>query len=159
MKKLIIAVWREKKKMMTLKDKMGCPCKQCRGKDYDIDALLLELLSKLEDELAKTNKTMNINSGLRCLQYNNEVGGVPNSPHVSGMAADIVVPGMDLLDLARLCLKIGFKRIGIYPNHIHVDVATPKPSKFWYVKRYGDAIIYSKNINDLEEFINQVIRR
>jgi hypothetical protein len=84
---------------------------------------------------------------------------VPNSPHVSGMAADIVVPGMDLLDLARLCLKIGFKRIGIYPNHIHVDVATPKPSKFWYVKRYGDAIIYSKNINDLEEFINQVIRR
>jgi len=141
---------------MTIKDKMKCPCKNCVDKPYNIDGLFLELLEQLEMKVAERGMTVIYLSGLRCPVYNKIAGGVPDSPHIYGEAEDIRVAGMDLIDLAKLCIEIGFKRIGIYPNHIHVDVVTPKPSKFWYVKKYGTPIIYSKNINDLDEFLKKV---
>jgi uncharacterized protein YcbK (DUF882 family) len=141
---------------MTIKEKMRCPCKSCENKPYSINGMLLELLLQLEIKVEEEGKILKINSGKRCPAYNKLVGGTLDSPHVIGEGADVKVEGMSLIDLARLCLEIGFKRIGIYPNHIHVDVVTPKPSKFWFVKEYGSSPIYSKHINDLDEFLRYV---
>ena len=140
-----------------IKDRMKCPCTECRDKPCDINALLLELLYKLEQRLRELGFSLLINSGKRCLIYNASVGGYANSPHVFGKAADIKVEGMTLLELAKLCIEIGFLRIGIYPNHIHVDVVIPHPSKFWYVERYGVAPVYSGNIKSLDKFLKKVL--
>jgi len=139
-----------------IKEKMGCPCPECRDKPYEINALLLELLYKLEQRLNELGFSLMINSGKRCPAYNASVGGYANSPHVFGKAADIKAEGLSLLELAKLCVEVGFLRIGIYPNHIHVDVVNPHPSKFWYVKRYEIAPIYSGKENNLEKFLKKV---
>lgn len=141
---------------MLIKEKMGCPCPECKDKPYEINALLLELLYKLFQKLTEMGKTARINSGLRCITYNASVGGYANSPHVFGKAADIKVEGMSIFELAKLCVQIGFLRVGIYPNHIHVDVVKPHPSRFWYVRRYGIAPIYSGKENNLEKFLKKV---
>lgn len=139
-----------------IKEKMGCPCPECKGNPYEINALLLELLYQLFQKLKEMGKTVRINSGRRCLIYNASVGGYANSPHVFGKAADIKVEGITLLELAKICVQIGFLRIGIYPNHIHVDVVIPHPSKFWYLKSYGSKAIYSGKENNLEKFLKKV---
>lgn len=139
-----------------IKEKMRCPCSKCKDKPYEINPLLLEFVYALEQGLKASGKTVNINSGKRCLAYNASVGGYANSPHVFGKAADISVAGMSMLELAKLCITIGFLRIGIYPNHVHVDVVVPHPSKFWYVKRYGVTPIYSGKENNLEKFLMKV---
>jgi len=138
-----------------IKGKMGCPCPECKGKPYEINALLLELLYKLFQKLTEMGKTARINSGRRCPAYNASVGGYANSPHIFGKAADISVIGMTMLELAKLCIRVGFLRIGIYPNHVHVDVVNPHPSKFWYLKNYGDKPIYSGREYNLEKFLKK----
>lgn len=139
-----------------IKEKMGCPCPECKGKPYDINTLLMELLFKLFQKLTEMGKTAKINSGKRCLVYNASVGGYANSPHVFGKAADISVAGMSILELAKLCVQVGFLRIGIYTNHVHVDVVIPHPSKFWYLKTYKSKPIYSGGEKDLEKFLKKV---
>lgn len=141
---------------MLIKEKMGCPCPECKDKPYEINALLLELLYKLFQKLKEMGKIAKINSGLRCIAYNASVGGYANSPHVFGSAADIKVEGMSIFELAKLCVQIGFLRIGIYPNHVHVDVIKPHPSKYWLVKKYGSEPIYSGREYDLEKFLKKV---
>jgi hypothetical protein len=42
---------------------------------------------------------IHINSGYRCPAVNAGVGGSPTSAHTRGLAADIVVPGMSLMDV------------------------------------------------------------
>ena len=139
-----------------IKERMGCPCRACEGKQYDINALLLELLYKLEQRLKKRGLSLIINSGKRCPTYNASVGGYANSPHVFGKAADIKVEGMPILELAKLCVEIGFSRIGVYPNHVHVDMVRPYPSRFWYLSRYGSKPIYSGRGTDFEKFMKKV---
>jgi hypothetical protein len=72
------------------------------------------------------------------------------------MALDIKISGMDPIDLAYTCEKKGFERIGIYPNHVHVDMINPCPSRFWYVKSYGTKTVYSGKEKDLKKFITRV---
>jgi uncharacterized protein YcbK (DUF882 family) len=135
---------------------MKCPCKKCKDKPYTINERLEDLLIKLEEKLTKEYELLTINSGNRCEEENERVGGDKNSPHLIGEGADIKATGMTLIELARVCVEIGFDRIGIYPNHIHVDVIIPKPSHFWYIKKYGGKYIYSRNITNLDEFLKYV---
>lgn len=44
-------------------------------------------------------RPIHINSGYRSLAVNAGVGGTSNSAHTRGLAADIVVPGMELMDV------------------------------------------------------------
>ena len=65
-----------------------------------------------------------INSGYRCPAHNAEVGGVPNSQHVEGTAADITYDGIDVDYLAQIAEECGADGIGRYYNQdfVHVDV-------------------------------------
>ena len=139
-----------------IKNRMGCPCRICEGKSYDINTLLLELLCKLEQRLEKRGLSLIINSGKRCPAYNASVGGYANSPHVFGKAADIKIVGMSIFELAKLCVEIGFLRVGVYPNHVHVDMVRPYPSRFWYLSKYGSKPIYSGREIDFKKFMRKV---
>ncbi|ABO49056.1 Peptidase M15A [Desulforamulus reducens MI-1] len=82
----------------------------------------LELVYKLEDLRRLLDKPVLVNSGYRCPTNNRAVGGVVNSFHSKGMAADIRVPRMAVKEIAHLAEKVGFGGIGIYASQVHVDV-------------------------------------
>ena len=53
-----------------------------------------ELIQALEELRELIGKPIIVNSAYRCPRHNAQVGGVDNSYHTQGMAADIAVSGM-----------------------------------------------------------------
>jgi len=67
--------------------------------------------------------------GYRTATYNSKIGGHPNSLHMKGMAADIRIHnGIERGDIVRLAIELGFKGIGVYDKHIHLDSRATKYS-------------------------------
>ena len=65
----------------------------------NLRALCLEVLQPLRDHLGKP---VVVSSGYRCKDLNKKVGGVENSQHLKGEAADIKVSGKEeLIDVMR----------------------------------------------------------
>lgn len=69
-----------------------------------------------------------INSGVRTFAHNKHIGGVANSSHLGGWAADIGVTPATRDQVLYGVRKAGFIRIGIYPTFIHVDNDPSKPA-------------------------------
>ena len=70
-----------------------------------------------------------INSGYRSASHNKLVGGVENSAHTKGHAADIKVENSNERKIILESLqKVGFNRFGIGRTFIHVDNDTSKPA-------------------------------
>ena len=91
-----------------------------RTGEVKVNPSLLERLEALRAELG--NVPVIINSGFRSMSSNREVAGAEDSQHLFGNAADISVPGKTPQEIADAAIKVGFTGIGIYPNHVHVDV-------------------------------------
>lgn len=89
-----------------------------------------KLLNKLEELRMYFRKPVHINSGYRCPFHNKQVGGVQDSQHVKGKAADITVGGIEVCDLAWQAARVfgWLSGVGIYPEHhgnfVHVDTRT-----------------------------------
>ena len=97
-----------------------CPC--CG--DVFLDTRLVWSLQRLRD---LAGKPIRVTSGFRCRNRNHAVGGTTQSLHCLGRAADIVISGMSVQEMARLAEQVPAFRaggIGIYPKEgfIHVDV-------------------------------------
>ncbi|WP_407639838.1 YcbK family protein [Anaerovibrio lipolyticus] len=90
-----------------------------------INPLLLQTLDQLRDMIGGP---LELSCAYRCPAHNREVGGVDNSQHVLGNAADVLVPDYGHCNtaeqLAWYATEIGFDGIGIYPESgfVHVDV-------------------------------------
>ena len=125
------------------KHEFKCPCLKCRRKRVRVSSLLLFKLEMLRVELG--NKPMIINSGNRCPEYNEKIGGYPTSAHVSREAADIRVKGVKPINIGLAAEKVGGFRIGIAKNFVHLDVRKPNPSKYWI---YETSVIYSAKIEN-----------
>jgi len=99
------------------------------------DQISAELISKLEMTRLMYGKPMKISSGIRCEGHNKDVGGVENSTHIYGWAADIAINGCFERDQLVGFLRTHFKRMGISKRFIHVDVADEhgKPSPCLWV--------------------------
>ena len=71
-------------------------------------------------------KPVNIHSGYRTLPYNTKVGGVEDSQHTYGTAADISINGVSVADVAAYARSImpDWGGVGIYKKQgfVHVDV-------------------------------------
>ena len=95
----------------------ACPC--C--KRVMLHPKLLAKLVELRDVL---KKPVYITSGYRCFEYNRKVGGVANSYHLTGLAADIKVKDINLIELLGCAEEIDFTGIGFYEkkNFLHLDV-------------------------------------
>lgn len=100
----------------------GC-CDQTR-----IDEKLVEYLQKIRDRF---QKPVYILSGYRCKTHNaNVANAASSSKHVSGMAADIAIDGVDPLEIAQYAESIGVLGIGHYDDFVHID--TREKKAFWY---------------------------
>ena len=63
-----------------------------------------------------------ITSGYRTEETNKRVGGVPNSSHLKGLAADIKCNNsIERIKIVRALILAGFTRIGIAKSFIHCD--------------------------------------
>ena len=93
---------------------------------------LRELAKNLQVLRDIIGKPIKINSGYRSPEHNKSVGGVKNSMHVQGKAADIVIEGLTPRQVAeQLEILIASKRIkqgglGIYPTFVHYDIRGKK---------------------------------
>jgi uncharacterized protein YcbK (DUF882 family) len=74
-----------------------------------------------------------LNSGFRCARHNEAVGGVKDSSHVKGHAADIAAfDAPSRFKIVRALLDAGFDRIGVGKAFIHVDDDPAKePDVMW----------------------------
>ena len=106
-------------------NEFDCACSECSK--TKIDPQLVNYLQKIRSHF---NSPLVINSGYRCEDHNDTVGGVKNSRHTKGEAADIVVRNTQPEQIAKYAESIGIKGIGLYDNFVHIDTRSKK--SFWY---------------------------
>lgn len=88
-----------------------------------------DFTSKLDLARETAGIPFSITSGFRTVDHNNDVGGVIDSAHLTGNAADIACMGSRQRYLIVSALQeAGFTRIGIANSFIHVDNDPNKPS-------------------------------
>ena len=85
----------------------------------------MEILQKIRNHFGKP---ITINSAYRNAAYNRKVGGVSNSQHVKGTAADICVSGVAPAEVVKYAEYIMPNKggIGLYSNFVHIDVRTSR---------------------------------
>lgn len=109
------------------KSEFACKCgKYCDGYPAEIDMDMV----KIADEIrARIGKPISINSGLRCKTHNANVGGVFNSQHLLGKAADLGCPicctPAQMASIAETIMG-NTGGIGIYTWGIHIDTRSEK---------------------------------
>ena len=89
-----------------------------------IDMRLIVMLERLRRAIE--DRPIIITSGYRCKKHNKAVGGVRNSQHLLGRAADIKVVGLSPNDLGERARAIGLTFVLEYKTWIHVDVREVK---------------------------------
>ena len=96
-------------------DEFRCPC--CGRQEMDMD-----FVNGLQDARDIADIPFHINSGWRCKKRNKAVGGVENSSHLTGHAADIqAADSHTRFVIVSALIEAGFKRIGVGKTFIHVD--------------------------------------
>lgn len=112
----------------------------------NLDKLCDYVLQPLRDKLGKP---IVVTSGYRSPAVNAAIGGARNSAHMSGLAADIHVPGMTTAALMKKIkeLKLPVDQvIDEFDNWVHVAVAeqTTAPRNEYLVARYtSGGVTYS----------------
>ena len=103
----------------------NCPC--CRRV-----MLHPRLLSKLTELREIIGRPVYITSGYRCTEYNRKVGGLVNSYHLIGLAADIKVRDINILELLEVCEELDFTGIGLYEkkDFLHLDVRPTRHTRW-----------------------------
>lgn len=99
-------------------------------KDFQCDKVIVdrELINVLEDIRTHFNKPVNVTSGYRTPEYNTKIGGVKNSQHTKGTAADIKVSEIPARKVQKY-LKDKYPNkygIGSYLTFTHIDVRAKK---------------------------------
>jgi uncharacterized protein YcbK (DUF882 family) len=103
--------------------------------DEEVEGLNYGLVARLDAARTLCGFPIIITSGLRTPEQNSAVGGVPDSSHVLGLAADIQVPvGQNEREKLIWALgRVGFKRLGLYNRHIHLDIDKSKAQNIvWF---------------------------
>lgn len=105
------------------KAEFACKCgrRYCNGYPAELD---MDMVRAADEIRARIGKPIRINSGLRCRQHNANEGGVSNSRHMDGLAADLGNPaGVTPAQMAAVAEDVlhGGGGIGIYSWGIHID--------------------------------------
>jgi uncharacterized protein YcbK (DUF882 family) len=86
------------------------------------------LIDALEQLRTLAGQPIIVHDAYRCPAHNHAVGGVTDSEHTRGMAADINIPGMSLQQMYDLALQVPTflnGGIGVYDGgFIHLDIRT-----------------------------------
>ena len=94
---------------------------------YDLVRIAPMLVNILEEIRKRAgDQTLHVTSGYRPIAYNRKVGGVSNSTHIDGLAADIYSEHISTEALWEICDDVIGDRggVGFYPNQgfVHVDI-------------------------------------
>jgi len=117
-------VEREQLSKNFFRDEFSCPC--C-GKD-DVKDDLARRVQEVRDLL---EKSITINSGVRCSAHNKSVGSKESSSHLTGYAADIRCDSSFYRKELLTAVSQVFDRFGIAQSFIHVDVDPSKSASCW----------------------------
>lgn len=94
-----------------------------------MDEKLLQVLDAIRESVGGP---VSLSCAYRCPKHNAEVGGVPDSQHVQGCAADVLVPdGMSVNELAAIAEQCGADGIGKYYDSLFVHVDTRGYAARW----------------------------
>ena len=85
-----------------------CEGRYCDGFPAEMNS---DLLARLEAVRLLLGGPVIITSGVRCERRNREVGGVPNSQHLFGQAADLYAPGIPLDTVAAIAESLGLSAL------------------------------------------------
>lgn len=102
-----------------------CKCGKCGGYPVEPTWDLIDVLEKIREHFGSP---VRINSGVRCVNHNKNVGGASRSQHLVGTAADIKVDGVSPAKVAEYAetLLPNTGGIGRYSTFTHVDVRKTK---------------------------------
>lgn len=102
--------------------------------DQEAYGLTDDLMFKLDRARELFGAPIVITSGYRDPTKNADVGGVKDSAHTTGKAVDIRAPADQEMreKLAWALGAAGFRRIGFYDRHAHVDIDSSKVSPAWW---------------------------
>ena len=99
----------------------------------NVKALVREVLDPVREKLGKP---IVVNSGYRCEKHNKDVGGVRNSQHLRGEAADIHC--QDNERLKQLIIENGkFDQLITYPTFLHVSYKRTGGNRHQRLKKGG----------------------
>lgn len=99
----------------------ACKCGNCGGFPVEPDFAMVRIADAIRERLGVP---VGVNSGVRCKNHNAAVGGVSNSQHVYGTAADLGKPsGVAVAEMAAIAEDVmgNTGGIGIYSWGIHID--------------------------------------
>ena len=112
------------------KSEFDCSC------GCDMPKEVLNNVQKVANQLQAlrniVGKSITVNSGYRCSEYNTKVGGVKTSQHILGKASDIVIKDMTSDDVAHLIEQIIDSGdmlqggLGRYNTFTHYDIRKTK---------------------------------
>ena len=99
----------------------------------NVKALVSEVLDPVREKLGMP---IVVNSGYRCEKHNKDVGGVRNSQHLVGEAADVTCA--DLPRLKALIIENGrFDQLITYPTFLHVSYKRIGQNRHQRLKKGG----------------------
>lgn len=100
-------------------------CKYCNGFPVEPNEKLVETLETIREHFGVP---VTVSSGIRCKTHNTNVGGVSESQHMEGTAADIVVKGVPVSEVVKYAETLMPKTggIGTYKTFTHIDVRSVK---------------------------------
>ena len=83
-----------------------------------------KLAASLQKLREAWGKPLTVTSGYRCARHNAEVGSVPNSRHMRGLAADVAVPRAEQEKFRELARAAGFSQHLPSParNLVHLEI-------------------------------------
>ena len=109
------------------RNEFKCKCGQyCSGFPAEPDETMVRYADAIRKRIGKP---ISVNSGLRCKTHNANVGGVSNSQHQLGTAADLGCPGgVTAAQMAAIAEEVigDTGGIGTYGWGIHIDSRTTK---------------------------------
>lgn len=107
-------------------DEYKCPCCGRMPDSVHSDSRYELLFGTFERIRELVGKPILISSGYRCPRYNREVGGVPYSVHIFGLALDLDFDPKEIHSMSDLIkYNFPFLRIGVYADgksFVHIDV-------------------------------------
>ena len=107
-------------------DGISLPCPHCGGQS----PMKVDFLDMLDACREYAGVPFVITSGYRCEKKNTLIGGVYNSAHTKGMAADIrATDATTRYAIVEAAFKVGFTRIGVAKSFIHLDNDHTKPQE------------------------------
>lgn len=93
----------------------------------EVDGLNPRLALLLDQMREKAETPIFITSGYRKPEHNAAIGGVDDSAHTKGLAADLrCSDSVSRFKLVWAAMSVGFRRIEVADRHIHVDIDETK---------------------------------